>query len=399
MERQLKALYYGLDVSKTKEDIAKLENELMNKINEKDFFDLNDKVNLQTTAIKNIREMVDRVQDMSTKNSKDLNFFLRKLESVTASMFAFKTALDTLSGVKNENVFDPNKYLEVATFNEFIKSYKKDFDKADKNVDDIRRLMSDMVEAINTKITGEDLKSFENLINNKLEELKLICVRKFADKIDTFKNFKYVDAQMKHITQIVLKRNDKNESWLIAKKPMGGYSCASCEAYIGELREKVDFMAWNKYPNRDKDKGYRIGNGFSHMLNMLNVDLKNQENTYKENNYESDDEMHRTLMGPNGTSHQLKSTNKNNMMNTAGVNGFNRSNMLPKILSIKNEENPNNMTADNLERNIEPTIQRAGNLNLVDENSNPPIDTKQPHIVKVYRKNKYSAPDITRIEK
>ena len=77
------------------------------------------------------------------------------------------------------------------------------------------------------------MKTFENLMNNKLDELKLLCTRKFADKTDTSKNFKYVDTQIKHITQIVLKRNDKNESWLIAKKPIGGYSCASCEAYLG----------------------------------------------------------------------------------------------------------------------------------------------------------------------
>ena len=54
-----------------------------------------------------------------------------------------------------------------------------------------------------------------------------------------------------------------------SKKPIGGYSCASCEAYIGELKEKADFMAWNKYPNRDKEKNYRIGNGFSHIVSNI----------------------------------------------------------------------------------------------------------------------------------
>ena len=394
LERQMKVLYHGLDVSKTKEDLAKLENELMQKINEKDFFELSDKVNLQSTVTKNIREMVERVQEISNKNSKDLNFFLRKLESVTASIFAFKTALDALSGVKNENIFDPTRYIDVATFNDFIKSYQKDLEKVDKTIDDVRRLINDITEAIKTKASGEDMKTFENLMNNKLDELKLLCTRKFADKVDTSKNFKYVDAQIKHITQIVLKRNEKNESWLIAKKPIGGYSCASCEAYIGELKEKADFMAWNKYPNREKEKNYRIGNGFSHMLNMLNVDLKNPDYSYKDNNYESDDEMHRTGLGGNGN--QIKNT-KNNMMSTAGIHGFNRSNILPKIFGNKNED-VSNMTAENLERNREEIMQSNGQLNS-NEDNNSSINYKQPHIVKVYRKNKYSAPDITRIDK
>ena len=394
LERQVKILYHGLDVSKTKEDLAKLENELMQKINEKDFFELSDKVNLQSTMTKNIREMVERVQDISNKNSKDLNFFLRKLESVTASMYAFKTALDALSGVKSENIFDPTRYMDVASFNDFIKSYQKDQEKLYKNIDDVRRLIAEMSDIMKTKASGEDMKTFENLINNKLDELKLLCARKFADKSDTSKNFKYIDAQIKHITQIVLKKNEKNESWLIAKKPIGGYSCASCEAYIGELKEKGDFMAWNKYPNRDKEKNYRIGNGFSHMLNMLNVDLKNQDNSNKENNYESDDELHRSELGGNGG--QVKRMSKTNMMNTVGLNGFNRSNILPKILGNKNED-ISNMTAENFERNNEQIMQGT-NFNS-NEEMNTSINFRQPHIVKVYRKNKYSAPDITRIDK
>ena len=396
LERQMKILYHGLDISKTKEELAKLENELMQKINEKEFFELSDKVNLQSTATNNIKEMLERVQEISNKNSKDLNFFLRKLESVTASVFAFKAALDALSGTKTENIFDPTRYLDVATFNDFIKSYQKDLEKVDKNVDDVRRLISDLVEIINTKASGDDMKTFENLINNKLDELKLLCIRRFADKVDMNKNFKYVDAQIKHIIQIVLKRNDKNESWLIAKKPIGGYSCASCEAYIGELREKGDFLAWNKYPKREKEKNYRIGNGFSHMLNMLNVDLKNQDFSNKENNYESDDEMHRTGLERRSGS-QIKNSSKINMMNTAGLSGFNRSNILPKIIGNKNED-MSNITAENLERNSEQINQGNGQLNSYEEN-NSSINSKQPHIVKIYRKNKYSAPDMSRIDK
>ena len=110
LEKQMKILYHNFDISKTKEDIAKIENELNQKINEKDFFDLSDKVNLQSTVISNIKETLERVQEITNKNSKDLNFFLRKLESITASIIAFKASLEALSGVKNENIFDLSRY-------------------------------------------------------------------------------------------------------------------------------------------------------------------------------------------------------------------------------------------------------------------------------------------------
>ena len=400
LERQVKILYHGLDLSKTKEDIAKIENELNQKINEKDFFELNDKVNLQNTVTNNIKEMLERVQDISNKNSKDINFFLRKLESVTSNVIAFKAALEALSGVKNENIFDPTRYLDVNSFNDFIKSYKKDLEKIDRNIDDVRRLIANMTEVIKTKVNAEDMKSFENLMNNKLEEIKLLFTRKFADKIDTSKNFKYLDAQIKHITHICMKRNDKNESWLIAKKPIGGYSCASCEAYIGDLKEKSDYLVWNKYPNREKEQNYRLGNGFSHILNMLNIDMKNQNQNQdyssKEFNYESDDEMHRTAM-VGGVSTKIKNLSKINMMSTMGRNGFNRSNILPKIIGSKNDE-VGNMTSENLEGINDQLMQGNIQLNSNEENnlSNNP---RQPHIVKIYKKNKYSAPDINRIDK
>ena len=391
LEKQMKMIYHSFEVSKTKEDIAKIENELNQKTNEKDFYDLSDKVNLQSAATNNIKDTLERVQEISNKNSKDLNFFLRKLESVTASVIAFKASLEALSGVKNESIFDPTRYLDVASFNEFIKAHKKDIEKVDRTIDDVRRLITDMAEIIKTKASGEDMKTFENIMNNKLGELQLLWTRKFADKIDTNKNFKYVDAQIKHITQIVMKKNDKNESWLLAKKPVGGYSCASCEAYLGELREKADFLAWNKYPNREKEKNYRIGNGFSHMLNMLNVDAKTQDF-----NCESDDEMHRTAMVGSSGSH-IKNLSKFNMMNTAGLNGFNRSNILPKIIG-KNEDVPN-LSAENLDRNNEQSLQGNNAPLYSNEENNISINSNQPHIVKIYRKNKLSAPDITRMDK
>ena len=402
LEKQMKILYHTLDIAKFKEEVAKLENEIMQKIDEKDFFELSNKVNLNSAIMNNIKESLERAQDMGNKNSKDLNFLLRKLESVNATVIAFKAALEALSGIKNENLFDPTRYLDISTFNEFIKAYQKDVEKIEKNIEDVRRLISELADALTKKASGEDMKTFEGLINNKLDEMKLLCVRKFADKIETNKNFKYIDTQIKHLTSVIMKKNEKNEtSWLLAKKPIGGHICASCEAYIGDLKEKEDFMVWNKYPQRDKEKNYRIGNGFSHMLNMLNIDMKSQENYNSEdnnnnNNIGNDYETHKT---PIMAATVIKKTrSKANMINTGGFSTFNRSNLLPKI-SSKNEE-ISNLTAENGEKNIEQEVQgNMGQLNSNEENNiTNGSKQPQPHIVKVYRKNKYSAPDITRMD-
>ena len=394
LEKQIKILYHTLDISKFKEEIAKLENKIMQKVEEKDFFELSDKVNLNLASMKNIKESLERAQDVGNKNSQDLNFFFRKLESVNASMIAFKAALEALSNIKNDSILDPSRYLDIATFNGFIKAYQKDSEKIEKNSEDIRRTILELMDMLKTKVNREDLKTLEGLINNKLEELKMLCVRKFADRVETNKNFKYVDSQIKHITSVIMKRNEKNESWLIAKKPLGGNICASCEAYIGDLKGKDDYLVWNKYPNREKEKNYRIGNGFSHMLNMLNLDMKSQDNynSFEENNNGTDSEIHKSpLMATNITNKR----SKKNMLKTGGFITFNRSNVLPKI-SNKNDET-SNLTVENGDKNINQDIK--GQLNTNEENNNTIEEKSQnPHIVKVFRKNKFSAPDITKAE-
>ena len=101
-------------------------------------------------------------------------------------------------------------------------------------------------------------------------------MKKFADKNETTNNFKYLEDQIKKILEMLQSQKPSSdaETWLLAKKPINGYACASCESFIGDLREDSHkFIPWNKMPLRDPgDKLYRMGNGFSKMLQMLNFD-------------------------------------------------------------------------------------------------------------------------------
>ena len=379
----------SFDLSKMKEELMKLESELTQKIDRKEFFELHDKVNLQATMTNNIRDMIDRVQDVSNKNMKDLNFFLNKIESLSATVLAMKEALETLSGMKHENIFENGQFLEVSSFQEYLKKYSKDKDKLERNIDEIRRLFKDIAEAFNKKADEEDLRSFELLLNNKLEELKLMSGKKFADKIDTGKTLKFLDTQIKYLTEVFIKKTDRNDNWLIAKKPVGGHACASCEAYLGELKEKGDFVAWNKYPQREKDKNYRVGNGFSRMLNMLNMDIKNTFDGLKENNYESDDESKLYETGRLKTSptnfNNISNINQNYNNISKSKKSFNRSTMnnfekntLPKINTNKNKDEGTSEEHNNYNTSTIQMSNTAGHIRNKDEN--------EPHIVKIFRK-------------
>ena len=392
------------DLNAMKENLMKLESELTQTISQKEFFELSDKVNVQTTMNNNMRDMIDRVQDIANKNMKDLSFFLNKIESLSATVLAMKEALETLSGMKQENILDANQFVDATAFSEYLKKYSKDKDKLERSIDEIRRLFKDIAEAFNKKADGEDMKNFEILMNNKFEELKMMSGKKFADKIDTGKSFKYLDAQIKYITEVLVKKGDRGDNWLIAKKPMGGHSCASCETYIGDLNEKKDYVAWNKYPQRERDKNYRVGNGFSRMLNMLNMDIKNTFDGLKENNYESDDESKMFDSGRLKTS-PAKFNNLSNNIITNSSNNTNTNNNIANNAS-KTKKNFNRSTMNNFEKGTElPKINTNKNIDgNIDENAHKNMSTMPmantmtdhikikddngPHIVKVFKKNK-----------
>ena len=374
------------EISKTKERIIKVENNLTLKANQTDFDEYVKKLTEQINMNNNIREFSEKTQDLATKNMKDLSFLMNKIESLGATVLAMKEALETLSGMKQENIFDMTQYVENIAFQDFIKRNNKDKDKLERGIDELRRLFKDILEAFNKKADEKDLKDFETLLNNKLEELKLMSGKKFADKIDTGKTLKYLDTQIKYILDILNKKNDRNENWLIAKKPIGGHACASCESYLGDLKENDDYVAWNKYPHREHDKNYRVGNGFSRMLNMLNLDIKNTFEGIKENNYDSDNEhlnfdKKRLMTSPvNNTINTQNNSrnNKNYNFNRSTLNNFGPNNALPKI----------NIALSKDDGNIKDKNFNASSLQMTNKSMNVKnnVDKNKLNIVKVFKK-------------
>ena len=76
---------------------------------------------------------------------------------------------------------------------------------------------------------------------------------------------------MKNLNQE--REKEKNEGVILASKPVGGYKCASCEAFIGELKDSYTYLPWNKY--HGEEKPYRKGSSLSRILQGLNI-----ENTF-----------------------------------------------------------------------------------------------------------------------
>ena len=399
LEKQIEFLKSNPEINKTKEDITKLQKELNLKTSLKEFMDLKDKLNIQYATITNLRDNIDKIQELSNKSKNDMGFLIKRIEALSAAQVSTRTALDELLGKEQEFMIDTSKFLEITAFNKFVEGVKKDREKNEQSINSIHKLLNDMAEVIKTKASAEDMKTFEEIINNKLEELKLFCLKKFPDKIENSKNIKYLDSQIRHIIDVYIKKLDKQDSWLIAKKPLGGYSCASCEAYLGELKKSQDYMPWNKYPNRERDKNFRLGNGFSKMLNMLNVDFRNQIEQIRDNTYESDNEKD----GRNSAEKNINKRRLSKNLSSANIHSTNintgkagNKNILPKINTNKGEEFNGNLSVDVNAKNSGETNEYGSLINNSDDtkyNINAEKNEDQPHVVKVYRKNKLNTSD------
>jgi hypothetical protein len=212
----------------------------------------------------------------------ELNWLRKKVENLSSNMLLLKNNDESINNsvvINKLPAFDNSKYLEVTIFNEYKSQTVKELENINLAINELRHLINEILAQLKLKIGEKELRTLEEYLLSRIEELKNACNKKFADKNETSKNFKYLDQQIKQIVEVYIKKTDKGDNWLLAKKPVNGFSCASCEAYIGELHDNTQYVPWNKYPMRDpNDKLYRIGNGFSKMLQMINVDSNNGVN-------------------------------------------------------------------------------------------------------------------------
>ena len=231
--------------------------------------------------------------------------------------------------------------------------------------EEIARNLDEILEKLSHTPSDKDFAQFQSIIKNMIDELKLNLGKRFADKIDVNKSIKFLETQIKSIQESYNRKMEGADNWLLAKKPLNNYVCASCESIIrGELDKRSEFIPWNRYPNRD-EKNYRMGHGFSRMLQMVNEEKKK----YAEKDNNSDEDKRSAC--------QSRESEHNNLCINASV----------KLPKLKHRVQSNNI--------------RNTSINGIDdmpmENNNSPYDdmdsiisSDRPKIMKIYKKNKNS---------
>ena len=351
LEKSLRQLLKKINIDELNSNLAILQKEISKKGNQGAIDDLIDRLYNIDENIKQINYRVDSSSAFEKKMLEENSLLSKKFESFANTVN--RLSLQIIKSPKEDKqVIDYTKFIEVGTFEENKKELSKKFDKIRISFEDILKNIDEILEKLSHTPSDKDFAQYQDIIKNLLDEYRINNNKKYADKYDTSKNFKFLETQIKTITENYNKKLDGQDNWLLAKKPLNNYLCASCEGIIkGELDKRCDYIPWNKYPNRE-EKYTRMGHGFSHMLQMVNDDIrKNVDNKEKEkerNKFEDKEKEY--------NSDEDKKKNSGERNNSAVK--------LPKVkIKPKNYNNVNLMDDTNWDKSPYDNIDRNLTLN------------------------------------
>ena len=339
---------------------------------------------------------------------KRVELFHTRIENLEYGEKSFKKRLE--NQINEINIFNDSikNFLEIKTFENFKNQLTKEFNNININFIHTRKLLDEIVDSMKEKVSFQDIKILEKSFETKLEIIQMNSYKKFCEKADTIKSFKYIEQQIKSIFEIMQKKAGDNEGWLIAKKPLNLNLCASCESYIGDLKDNNPYIPWNKYPLRDSnDKLYRLGNGYSKMLQMLNVEENDKKNIssaglgmnfkeelgniIKKNEKNENGDLSGDIMygvNFNKTMRNFAKSPKSNFPLIKKKLLMKNKSELNNIAEFKTEDEKNKRNKVNGLNNIKSTENSATNTdnNIYENDEDPIIVSTSPKITKIIKK-------------
>ena len=362
VERTIKITLGKISPKEINDRLDNLETEIVKKGNKYEINELSEKLLYYDENEKDLNFKMDTIQQYNEKARGDMQQIIKKIEYLSGELNRFISDNSDMDKGKGP-ILDITRLVDLNLFNENKKEISKKFDKVRLSFEEIARNLDDILEKLSHTPSDADFAQFQSIIKNMIEELKLSMSKKFADKNETNKSIKFLETQIKTIQESFTKKMEGADNWLLAKKPLNNYVCASCESIIrGELDKRSEYIPWNRYPNRD-EKSYRMGHGFSRMLQMLNEDKKKMLEIKEKDNMSDEDKS--------------KSDSEQNIV----VNG---SVKLPKLKHkhLNSGKLVNNTNANDEDNNL------PYDKNNPYEDIEPIVSSDKPKIMKIYKRAK-----------
>ena len=278
INKKLKFLLGDIDMEDIENNDNDNGNDNKNKDNKKKFMNF-EELNRRLTKLQFTK--VDNIE-LDAKNEKLAN----KIDDVERKMNELIYGLYGEYINNKEKSNDPQSkksmaFLKLDDFEEYKANIEKELDKIRSDIEKLKKVIEVIFDDLKDKDSIKDVNDIKSYLMQKIEEIINNLSKKFVEKNENANAFKNLEDQFKKVLILLAtKAEHENDNWLIAKKPMNGFSCAACESFIGELKEEPinKYIPWNKMPLRErekeleKEKMYRLGDGYSRVLKMVGFD-------------------------------------------------------------------------------------------------------------------------------
>ena len=277
---KIKAMEQELEGSATKEDTKHILEEL-------------DKFNQELNKYKSI---ISNQKEMNIKTREDMLRLKEEFDEIKQDFSSLNNLLENNSLNKLiENINNiTDKFVEKSLYENDMKLINKKISKLQMDVNEHNRNFAELM----PKLEGIlDINEFNKLKKN-VEDLmsksgNLVSSNKSLDTQEIIKNIKSMEAQVKIFMKKLENESEKekeriNDNCILASRPVGGFKCASCETYIGDIKENNIYLPWNKYHGQDRP--YRLGSSFSRILQGLNIEQNYNPFLHKKNYLKSEND-------------------------------------------------------------------------------------------------------------
>ena len=231
--------------------------------------DLKELYNLHLSDLDEINDTNNRilsVNEQLKQTNTTIKGMLKKLDSLGTNLSLLQATqnLGVTSSNSNQPIIDFSRYIDNQKLTETIKPIVKEMEKMYQEIYSLRRELTDVQNIHKDMVRQSNIDKLEEKIFEKINDVRNIFNKKYLDKAEHYKAVKNLETQIK----VQAEENKRDaDSWLMAKRPLKCFNCATCESNIKNLSPSNDYLAWNKYPPGDRI--YRMGQGFSHMLQMM----------------------------------------------------------------------------------------------------------------------------------
>ena len=281
--KTLKNMIEDLNIEKINQDIKDIQNELKEKLTQKNLTALNIRLeDIESKIIDFNSQMIefkhsfDHLNEHSGKVDKNIEFLSMNLNRIAQNEPPLR------KDNNNENIKKNNQVNQ-----DFIKKevYEEDMTKILKKLEKIFVFQQDSLTKLDNYekklkffATDKDIKNIEHYTLNMVQEFKVNAVKKFMDKKEGNKSMKLLGLQIKNINEFLninnASKSNISSDRILVNNIQNNNFCPSCESKIsnqgiGYNREYISSRSQDK----NESQNYRMGQGFSHLLKLINCDL------------------------------------------------------------------------------------------------------------------------------